>query len=167
MPYTGKFLSEEARVAFEENKPFIQYRKATIGKISIRTIDPLTGDEVEKIIEGTPGINKCLIPMWSAFEDTYFKRNNDYHFKQGNLIVNDSSVAMEEEESPIINNISDEEIKSALSDKFFTVKNILDKLTSVTPVQRMLAIAEEMNRPIGTINAIKAKLSKLQEEEFK
>lgn len=159
----SRFLSDEARLAIEENKPVAQYRKATIGKILVKLVDPLTGEEIQKVIEGEPAVNKCLIPVWSNFEDTYFRRNNEYHFQMGNIIKNDISTIPE---APTVNDISDEEIKSALSDKFFTVKNILDKLTSPTPVHRMLAMAEEMNRPVGTVNAIKAKLAKLQSEEY-
>ena len=46
------------------------------------------------------------------------------------------------------------------------VKALLDKFTSVAPVARMLAIAEEMDRPVKTVDAIKSKLAELQANEY-
>ena len=46
------------------------------------------------------------------------------------------------------------------------VRSLLAKLDSTTAVARVLRLAEDLNKPVATINAIKEKLATLQQKEY-
>jgi len=116
------------------------------------------------ILEGNAanGDEAAILVFWLPVELAYFERANKYHLAKGTLVP----LIKREEVTISPNMVTDEELEAALNSKFFSVKNLLDKFTSPVPAERMLEMATKMNKSIGTINAIKAKVAELQVEEF-
>lgn len=146
------------------NKPYKRYIKATLGKVSVKILDPISFRETEIILSGNPQTkpDSAILNIWTTTEDVYFVRNNKVVLNEGLVIAYQEDI----DQALSVNSVSDEELKAALSGKYFNVKALLDKFTSPTPVERMLALATEMDRPVKTITAIKEKLSELQAKEY-
>ena len=146
------------------NNPYKKYIKVTLGRVSCKILDPISGEQVEVILEGDPKLkpDTCILEIWTQVEDTYFQRANKSILNEG-LVISYESEAITVE---FPNSVSDEDMTEALAGKFMQVKNLLDKFTSTVPAERMLNLAEDMNRPVKTIDAIKARLSELQKLEY-
>jgi hypothetical protein len=114
----------------------------------------LKGDPVDKSVD----IDDITIFLWTQFELDYFRRANKVILAEGILAPYTKEILVEIS----INEISDEDLEIALKKKFFAVRALLNKFTSPAPVIRLLHMAEDMNRPVGTISAIQKKLSDLQ-----
>jgi hypothetical protein len=120
--------------------------------------------ETEIILSGDPKQKPetAILDLWTAAEDVYFRRTNRNILNEG-LIIDYG----EEIDQPLgTNAVSDDELRTVLSGKYFAVKAMLDSFTSPAPAERMLALAEEMDRPVKTIEAIKSRLSELQLLEY-
>jgi hypothetical protein len=157
-------LFEAAQIAQANNTPDSRWMKVQLAKISIKVLDPMTGSPVEEIIEGDPNKNKdrCIVDCWTPLETAFFQRNNRYHILNGNIVPFNKPI----ETQNSANTITDEEIVETLEKKFMAVKNLLSKLDSPVAVSRVLQHATEMNKPVATINAIKARLADLQQSEY-
>jgi hypothetical protein len=145
-------------------EPYKRYIKATLGRVVVKILDPITGQQVEVVLSGDPKLKEesCILDLWTSTEQTYFERNNKQILGEGLLVDFKESI----EAVPTANNVTDTQIVDALTGKFFQVKKLLDGFTSTAPVERMLTLAEEMNRPVKTIDAIKGKLAELQISEY-
>jgi hypothetical protein len=145
-------------------EPYKRYIKATLGRVVVKILDPITGQQVEVVLSGDPKLKEesCILDLWTSTEQTYFERNNKQILGDGLLVDFKESI----EAVPTANNVSDAQIIEALTGKFFQVKKLLDGFTATAPVERMLTLAEEMNRPVKTIDAIKGKLAELQQLEY-
>jgi hypothetical protein len=155
---------DTVNTAMQNNTPHSRWIKVQLAKVALKVIDPLTGTRKEIIVEGNPQTERerCIHNCWSPFETAYFERENQYLILNGAVIRYGEGI-----ETPVSPNmISDEDLQAALTKKFFAVQALLNQFTSPVPVQRMLLLAEEMNKPVGTINAIKERLAALQAEEY-
>jgi|WetSurMetagenome_2_1015567.scaffolds.fasta_scaffold04344_3 hypothetical protein len=160
----GIKLFEDIRQAMAHGEPVARYMKTTTGKLNVKILDPITGYPTDMILEGNAanGDEAAILVFWLPVELAYFERANKYHLAKGTLVP----LIKREEVTISPNMVTDEELEAALNSKFFSVKNLLDKFTSPVPAERMLEMATKMNKSIGTINAIKAKVAELQVEEF-
>lgn len=148
----------------EGSPPFASYKKAIVGKVLVRVLDPIRMAPEEVILHGDPEIgeiNDIVIKVWSPAEDRYLKRHNRAHLERGVLVP----FTVGDEEEFVVNQISDEDIELVLQKPFFALKNKLDEFTSSVPVRRFLIMAEKMNRPVGTINYIKGVLEKMETKD--
>lgn len=146
------------------NKPYKRYIKVTISRVSVKILDPISLRETEVILSGDPQ-NKpdsAILNVWTPAEDVYLRRNNKNIFNEGLILEYNEDI----DSALNANSVSDEELREALTGKFFAIKALLDKFTSPAPAQRMLAMAEELDRPVRTIDAIKSKLADLQAKEY-
>ncbi len=146
------------------NEPYKRYIKAVLSRVAVKILDPISLRESEVILSGDPAKEEqsAILDLWTPMEQVYFERSNRQILGEGLVIEYSKSI------KPVtsVNTISDEEIDAALNDRFFTLKNLLDKFTSPAPVSRILAKAQDMNKPVKTIDAIKARLSELQVAEY-
>lgn len=142
--------------------PFAIYKKAILGRVLVRYLDPIRMIPEETLLsgdsDGDGDLDKVTVKVWSQAEDAYFRRQNKKHLVDGVLIP----ITMDEAEDYTVNQISDEEIEDVLQKPFFALKNKLDEFTSPVPVRRFLLMAEKMNRPIGTVNHIKSVLESME-----
>jgi len=145
-------------------KPVAQYIKAIVGRVGLSIIDPFTKMPTDIILSGTPGEvddEDIVIVLWTEMENEYFRRVNKVLLQKG--IIAPYTKELVEEIS--VNEVEEDVLREALSKPYFATKALLDKFTSPVPVMRMLRIAEEMNKSVGTISAIKERLSELQRQE--
>ncbi len=144
--------------------PFAVYKKTTLGKVLVRYLDPIRMLAEEVVLAGDPesgDLDNTTIKVWSSAEDAYLKRQNKSHFVDG-VLIPFTEVEVEEYN---VNQISDGEIEEVLQKPFFALKNKLAEFTSPVPVRRFLLMAEKLNRPIGTVNYIKAALEEMETPE--
>lgn len=153
--------------AMQEGEPLATYKKVCVGKIAVRVINPYTEEIEDVILEGDPHspstrFEDITISVWTNKEDSFFKKMNQYHFEKGNLIK------VEKEKKEVQQNfnvLSDEEIEEILNKPFFTLKNALPKMTSSAVVLRLLNRAIDLERSEKFTEAIKVRLSEIQETE--
>lgn len=159
-------LFEAYKKAQGTGKPVARYRKAILGKVGVTIIDPIEGKPTDIIIEGNPADpekqNDVIITFWTDFEHDFFRRTNKILLSRGYLAICSDDV---DEATISVNEVSDEDLREALNKPYFAIKALLDRFTSPAPVLRMLRMAEEMNKPVGTIEKIKERVSELQREE--
>jgi len=151
--------------AMQEGRPYKTYRKSILSKLRVWVLNPFSGEADEKIISGQPGEESTLINLWSTKEDVFFKRMNKYHFEKGYLIeVKAPAPKLSEEE--FYNALSDEKLDELLNSPFKKFEAAMNKMTSVAPLNRLLALAEEQEKSDKLVGHIKARLSEIQELEF-
>jgi len=150
------------RQAQADGKPVAKYIKAILGRVGVTVIDPFTGQPTDIVLTGDPADEKArediIVTLWTQFEHEYFRRTNRLLLERGALAPFTEEIVHEIS----VNEVSDDVLRDALGKPFMAVKHLLEKFTSPAPVMRLLNMALEMNRPAGTVNAIKKRLSELQ-----
>ena len=147
-----------------QNKPYKSYKKVILGKLYVQYIDPLTQQIQGMILEGDPNKGEeTVIDMWSPLEDLFFRRSNRFHFENGHL------VEYKRKEQPLEktpNEVTDEEIEEVLDSRFFSLQNLLPKITSETTLLRILTIAREKQKSERILTLIETRLAEVQKESF-
>lgn len=138
------------------------YRKAIMGKVCVKLLDQYTGKQVEVLLVGEPGkalVEDLEVSLYTPMEVSYFERQNRSLIERGTLIL-----VSEKGVTPLSleNAISDERITELLTGTFAALASEVKKISSVTTLNRMLKAAEELNRPVKTVNLIKAQIEKIQ-----
>ena len=149
--------------AMQEGKPIRRYIKTILGVVWVTALSPFDGKPQPVALKGQPTQDNpnAIVKIWSTKEELFFKEMNREHFNAGNLREIPADVEIPKpEKSP--NEITDEEIKEILNKPFLALKNKLNKFTAPAPVDRFLAMAEEMDKSEKIADAIKARLSELQ-----
>lgn len=172
MQNTGLNFTEhvdlEVLEKMQSDEPLAVYIKTIIGKLGVIIVNPTTMRQEERILKGDPrskksDIEDLVVKLWTKGTHTYFKNANKRLLEEGKLVPYDYKSG--KQEVNLSNAIKDSEIEEILSQPFFTLKNRLEEVTSSVTVERFLRIAEELNRPIGTVNHIREKLHELQKAE--
>ena len=158
-----KTFFDAVRKAQAEGKPVASYIKGVRGIVHVNVIDTFNGAPTVLTLKGDPhddstDIDDITLFLWTQFEYDYFRKANKLLLEEGML----APYTRETVEKLSVNEISDDELETALKKKFFAVRALLNKFTSPAPVIRLLHMAEDMNKPVGTINAIQVRLSELQ-----
>jgi hypothetical protein len=145
--------------------PYATYKKAILGRVLVKYLDPIRMTPEDAVLKGNPNDpdeeELWSFKIWSAEEDTYFKRENKTHLREGTIVP----YRYEEKIDISINQVSDDEIELILQKPFFALKNKLAEFTSPVPVRRFLLAAERMNRPVGTVNYIKEVLEDMETKD--
>jgi len=149
----------------QTGKPLRSYVKTIMGKVFVYVLSPFDGKVEGRILEGDPKrkLDSMVVDVWTDKEDAYFKRANVTHFRDGTIVSYTRPLTPEQKS---VNEMSDEEIVKVLSEPFFTLKNMLSKLTAVAPVYRLLEKARELEKSEKVVSIIEQRLSELQEKEF-
>lgn len=154
--------------SMESGKPYAAYIKTILGQVAVTVWDNFLEKPVEVILKGDPRKKEegCIVRLWSAREDLFFKRNNTFQFKKGNIILYKVPEDTPAEQEKTIEQATDEELKTIVNSKFMALTNQLNKINSVAVLYRMLSIATELDKSEKITNPIKARLSELQVKEF-
>lgn len=166
MEVTDRDFYDTVRKARAEGDPVARYIKVIKGRLQVRVLDAFAGKPKNMMLKGDPtnpdlDREEIMIICWTDMEDEYFRKSNKELIEKGYMAPYSEKV----EEEIAVNEVSDAELEEALSKPFFAAKALLDQFTSPQPVKRMLNIAQEMNKKVGTVNAIKERLSELQKTE--
>lgn len=151
----------------QSGEPVAVYVKTIVGKLGVVVWNHFENKPDYRILEGDPrdpdvDLENITIKLWSDVDKTYFLNSNKEHVLEGKLSETEAGKLPELVTS---NMLTEREIEEILGQPFFTLDNKLKELTSDVPVRRILEKAVEMNRPIKTINHIKARLVEIQEEQ--
>jgi len=152
-------------MAQEKGQPEKVYRKAIMGKLVVKIVDPfsLSGDKAELLIEGDPNkvdASDIEINLWTPFEVQYFERFNKGLIEKGSLVRVDKPTDFVLKDT---NAMSDEELKETATAPFFTLTKTLSEITSETTLQRLLKTAKDLSRPSKTIQTIELRIEELQQ----
>lgn len=150
-------------------EPLKVYKKTILARAYVTILNPFSGEPEGLVLSGDPSRNEpgCLVEIWSEAEDAFFKRMNSKHLQTGVIIPIAVPIAAVKTEEEVYNTLPDEELERILTEKFFTLQNALNKMTSEAAVYRVLAKANEMEKSEKVVNAIEARLSELQSLDFK
>lgn len=151
----------------EDVKPFASYIKTILGQVYVTVLSPYSGKPEGVILSGNPRnqkeIDGCIVDVWNQKEDMYFQKVNATHLTMGYLVKYTRPLTKAPPtEEEIVNNMSDDEMKAILKEKFFVLQNKVNKMTSVAPVYRLLEIAKEMEKSNKIIAYLEGKLAELQ-----
>ena len=157
-------IVSQIMLAQENGVPRRIYRKAIVGRVIVRSIDPFSGGRTEVLIQGDPrktDASDLEISLWTQLEVKFFEKANKSLIEAGSLVL------VEERSVDTINYdnaISDAQIEELVVAPYFTFKSEVNKLSSETTLQRVLKIAEDLNRPANTLKLLKLRLEELQQE---
>jgi len=160
----GDNIVSQIMLAQENGVPKRIYRKAIVGRVIVRSIDPFSGGRTEVLIEGDPQVTEAAdleVSLWTSLEVKYFEKANK------GLIENGSLIRVEERSVETINYdnaISDAQIAELVVAPYFTLKSEINKLSSETTLQRILKIAEDLNRPAKSMRLLMLRLEEIQQE---
>lgn len=158
-------VDEAVVSAINRGEPFEVYKKTILGKALVRIINPFNYKEEERLLEGNPEKNEedCFLKLWSMAESEYFKAYNKKHLESGVLVKIEKTP---EKKAKSVNAVTDEEMDEMLNSPFFTLQAALNKFTSTAPVYRLERMAENQEKSEKILNAIRARLSEIQELEY-
>lgn len=154
----------------EETPPYKSYIKTVLGRVRVIILSPFSGEPEEVILTGNPkGRDRetCIIDVYSSKEDMYFKKVNSVHFKNGEIIEHTRvNHPVEPTDEDLANSLSDEEMKKLLHSKFFSLQSVVNKMTSVAPVFRMIELARDEDASERYVKYLEGRLAELQEAEY-
>lgn len=151
----------------QTGKPYKSYIKTILGKVYVTVLNPFTGEPEGKIIKGNPkGKDKddCIVDFWSEIEDAFFRRMNKRHLEAGELIPYTRKEEAVSERSP--NDLTEEELDELLTSRFMTLQHRVNRMTSVSPVFRLIERARELEKSEKIIKFLEGKLSELQLQDY-
>jgi hypothetical protein len=164
MPNINDSIVAQIMRAQEEGEPEKVYRKAIVGKVVARVIDPFSGERAEVLIEGDPSKvdkSELEISLWTPLEVSYFERFNKGLIESGSLVLANEQSKFKVDYN---NALSDEQLEEIVTARFFSMQKSLGQITSETTLQRLLDKAKEVNRPAKTIQEIETRLEEIQQE---
>lgn len=136
------------------------FKKAIKGSVGGRFINS-RGDLDEFLLKGDPqtkDIEQISVEIHDAEAEKYFIKNNKPAIVNGYLIEITEGYEMTLDET---NAVSDGYLRDLLKQPFMKMKKRVEEFTSLVPVDRLLAFALGENKPIKTIEFLKASISKL------
>jgi hypothetical protein len=150
-------------LAQEQGEPVKVYRKAIVGRVVVRVIDPFSGERAEVLISGVPGKadpSELEISLWTPFEVKYFEQFNKGLIESGSIVPVEHRA---EFKVNLSNALSDDQLKEVLVGPFFSLRKVIAEITSETTMQRALQLAKELNRPAKTVQEIELRLEEIQQ----
>ena len=138
------------------------WKKAIKGSVGGRTLNK-KGDPEEFLLKGDPtnpkaDVDAMVLEIKDAEAEKYFKKNNKPAIIQGYLIeVTDHTLSLDE-----TNAVSDGYLHDLLKKPLSKMKVRVNQFTSPIPVARLLEMAREANKPIGTIDYLSGVIKKLE-----
>jgi hypothetical protein len=156
----------EVLSSLEHEEAYSSYIKTILGKVLVTVWDADLEKPAEVLLEGNPR-NKddgSIVKLWTAKEDSFFKRMNRKHFAAGRLIpYKMESVA---DEKKTVEQASDEELAKIVNLKYMALVAELNKITSVPVLFRMKGIAEDLEKSEKITSVIEKRISELQSAEY-
>lgn len=152
--------------AMHGGSPLKSYIKTILGKVYITVWDSFENTAIGMLLEGDPrkADESSIIDIWSEEEDFFFRNKNRIHLSQGNIIAYQRKNEVKER---TVEEYSDEELKTIINSKFFTLQNVLNTTESVAVLFRIKNLAQDMEKSDKLVKAIEARISEVQASEFK
>lgn len=142
--------------AMQEDTPVASYRKTILGKVFVNILDPFTGNPTGLILKGEPNSEDARVDVWTTKENLFLQRMNRKHFETGVLQKVDVRVS-----TPIGIAYSDEELKDILNLVYISLKKRLVEMTDPATLQRMVSLADEMEKSVKIKEAVEGRLKEV------
>lgn len=163
---SNEVLARNELSVIDESTPYASYMKTILGRVGVNVWDRFTNQPAYVILQGDPRTKEetAIVDVWNAREDAFFKRTNKRHFDKGILIpyTRPQNVA---EETPV-EQFNDEQLKEVINSKFMALKASLNKIDSIAVLFRMITLAEELEKSSKIVDAIQARISEKQMEQY-
>jgi hypothetical protein len=156
----------EVYSSIERNEPYSSYIKTILGQVAVTVWDNVLGKPVDVILKGD--IKKkdedCIVKLWDAKEDAFFRRVNRNHFTKGVLIPYKMPANVEPKKT--VEQATDEELAKIINSKYMSLVAELNKIESVPVLFRMKNLAEELEKSEKITSVIEKRISELQVAEY-
>lgn len=145
----------------EDNYPKY-WKKAIKGSVGGRILNKRKDPE-EFLLKGDPtdsnaNVDAMVVEIHDAEAEKYFKKSNKTAISQGYLIeISEHTLSLDE-----TNAVSDGYLKDLLKKPLSKMRGRVDKFTSPIPVLRLLELAVEEDKPIKTVEYLKATITRLE-----
>ena len=146
-------------------KPIRSYKKTMLGKVFIHIWNSFMDTPEGIILTGRQDSETAIYDIWNDRELAYFEAKNRRLVETGNIVVHVRPDVEVVTEKPI-EEYSDEQLIGILKQKFFALRSLLDNVESVTVLYRLMSLAEAIGKPSKTVDAIKARLAQVQNDEL-
>jgi hypothetical protein len=158
--------NNEMTSSMGKDKPYASYIKTILGQAAVVVWDNVLQKPVDVILRGNPKKKEedCIVKVWDAKEDAFFKRMNRSHFQKGVLIPYDYPVDFEPVKT--IEQATDAELLEVVNSKYMSLVAKLNKIESIPVLFRMKGIAEEAEKSEKITAAIEKRISELQTAEY-
>lgn len=156
----------EVYATMEGGEPYASYTKTILGQVAVTVWDNVLEKPVDVILRGDPKKRDAdsIVNVWSAKEDSFFKRVNRNHFSKGLVIPFQSKEPVVEEKT--IEQATDEELLAIVNLKYIAFTNKLNKIDSIPVLFRMKLLAQEADKSEKITSAIEKRISEVQSKEF-
>jgi hypothetical protein len=99
-----------------------------------------------------------VVEVYDAEAEKFFLKQNKAALVHGYLIeISDYETTLDK-----VNAVTDGELKDMLKLHYMKLKTRIDQFTSVVPLQRLLELAKDADKPIKTVQMIEAAIAKLE-----
>lgn len=151
--------------AMASGKPVASFIKTILGKVDVTVWDVFQNMPVHILLEGDPRKREdgSYVDLYSAYEVTFFKRANKRHFELGNLV---EFTHDEPEAKSSIESYTDDGLKDLLNSPFLKLQSALNSTESVAVLFRMEHLAKELEKSDKILNAIRSRISEIQQMEY-
>lgn len=161
----NKNIVDQILKAQQGETPQKIFRKVIMGQVSLRIIDPFSGDRTEMMVSGVPHESDgedLEVVLWTPLEVLYFEKANKGLIENGSIVEVTSQTQFTVDRT---NALDDASLRSLATIHFFTLKSKLKQITAEVTVQRLYNIAVELNRPAKTLQAIQTRIEEIQQKE--
>jgi hypothetical protein len=152
--------------AFGKTKPYASYIKVILGQVAVTVWDNVLNKPVDVILKGNPKTKDedSIVHVWDENEDKFLHRMNRSHFTHGTLVRYDAPENVEPVKT--IEQSTDDELKSIINSKYFSLLGKLSEINTIPVLFRMKNLAEEMDKSSKITEAIQKRISELQTAEY-
>lgn len=155
--------------AMQEGDPVASYRKTVLGKVYVTVLNVFSKEPEMVQLYGQPGEPKSIISVWSIPEDIFFQRSNRRLLEKGSVIRVDlpKRADLPAPATPVsLEQSSDEVLRQLVNSRFKALEAALNKTGSEALVYRLLTLAQEEEKSEKIINAIKLRLTEIQNSQI-
>ena len=166
----AKELNARMFSAMQTENPVKSYIKTMLGKVYVTVLNPITGEPEGLILYGNPrgkDKDKCIVDVWTETEDIFFRRINKRHFEQGHLMPFERKPEEAPKERSQAEYTDSELNEKILSQPFARFQSMINKIELQAVLMRLITLAKEQDKSDRIIKIIEARLSTLQEDEYK
>lgn len=160
-------LTQDVYSKMQTESPDAVYKKAILGGVWVKVINPFSGEPEDVLLKGKPKKNEedCFVQLWSDKEVVFFERANKELIEKGYIIEWDKPVEPEEKEKDY-SEYTEERLVELVNAPFLKFKHELNEIDSEAVMYRLLETAQEEERPVKTIEHIEQRITELQQEEL-
>ena len=163
-------ISHDVYSKMQVGEPVAVFKKTILGKVQVSVINPFNDEPEYVTMYGDPKKNhpECFVEVWSQMEQVYFERQNSPLFKRGYVVKLDTPVKpkrKDTEKATDYSKLKEADIKELVTAPFMKFKKELNAVDAIGVLYRILAIAEEIERPPKTMEHIQQRITELQQKE--